>query len=1322
MIPNVRAGFFKAKFGKWSIVSFRPERDPMKHFAEALASALGIESIAPVLSSLRLGYSALVELYKNSTRYDDINKGDQLNKENANLLIIVDQFEEFFTNPENYDRATSTATESTIVLINLLLETAKLASEKDLPIYIVCTMRSDFLGQSAALPGFPEKLEDSLFYLPRLSRKDYINVIEEPAMLSGNSISERLIQRLLNEIHGGSDILPVLQHCLSRMWYVADSANEEMDLIHYAMVGGMLQEQLPKDDQIAFEKWHKQQPEYKRAYPKKHGLHNVLNIHADELYEMAINPVDAADDENQVTIDRRKHIIEITFKCLTKIDDNRAVRQVMTLKQVREMLGEEEYSIDEIRLALTNFRNQGNTLIRPFINHNDSTAGLDIGSVMDISHEALIRNWKKLTNWAWEEYESLQMYLEFRAQMDKWVNSNKSNEFLMSVGSLQYFETWFRIQQSNPIAWLRRYFETDKINKDGEEIEEREVEEHFSNIKEFIEVSRNEIDKSRKEIAKKRRLIRTALIAISILLVITGFAFVFSNIQKNKAVSLKNKIERTAFANNIATKAYIFLQKDPTLAFRLAEQAYNIEPTPLAKKVIMDSYQKVPYYNKLSGHGDAVVYAKFSPNGKYVITGSKDNTFRLWSSSGKELHILKGHESSMNPGNSGQINFSPDSRFVLTAATDNTARIWDLEGNCIAVLEHEGAVNSAYFANILPDDIRNKEEYLIMTGSNDKKVRLWNIKGRLLREFTAHNAGIKLAKFSQDGKFIITASSDNTCKIWNLNGKQISLFKGHNAPILDAVISNDLKYIVTCSFDNTVRVWDFYGKELKKLSDHEAPVSSVKISDNNEYIISSSFDHTAKIWNLDGDLVNSLTNHLDILWSVEFSPDNKYILTSSHDGTARLWNMEGEQILILKGHKSLLSSASFSPDGEYVVTSSSDKTAHIWKIAPEEKIVLKGHTNNVMDANFSTDGKYIITAGWDNTARLWDHHGKLLKIFGDHKSYRVNVARFCFENEYVLTGTYSGGTVYMWDLDGREISQLKGHKGPIWNIDVNPINKFILTESSKEDVAYLWNSNGKKIQTFENISKLKFSSDGKYILGVRNNATVKILELADANVLNKSSEEINDTLLIYQTRFDLTGHSNNVTSVNISENNKFIITTSKDSTAKLWSLNLGNKKAGQENGVIKVNPELSFEHSSIVNLAKIAPDNQSFLSISQDNVVRIWDMNGELLADKRHLGIIYDANYSHDSKYIVTGCEDFSTCVFDLKGNRIQNFTHHTSLVYKVKFSPNDKYLLTASFDNTARLLPWKVSDVLSKINIEKVRGQVWELSEEDKKVFNIID
>jgi energy-coupling factor transporter ATP-binding protein EcfA2 len=492
IIPNARAGFLKSKYTQWCVADFRPERTPFDNLCRSLARQLDIPDPAIVQSELNHGFSSLVDLYKNSKRFidpdavawqaaDDKSKA-AMKREAANLIILVDQFEEFFTNPENYQHG-APSREANLVL-NLLLETAHIALEENLPIYVVFTMRSDYIGQCAAFRGLPEYLGFSQFFVPRLNRTQLQQVIEEPALLAGIRITRRLTERLIHDITEGVDQLPILQHALNQIWVAADHGREEMDLVHYAMVGGMSTRELPEDDEPRFNKWFSSlTPEIKQCYHAP-NLQNVLDTHTNKLFEQAAGYY-TAKTQKPLSPENAKLIIRTAFTCLTKIDQSRAVRNRMTLQEITNILGKPELNAGVVGTVLNIFREPGNTFIHPFISIDHSQSEkLHPDQVLDITHESLIRNWQYLGRWAREESDSRAVSLDFEQQLSRWVNSGKSNSFLLSIGPLTYFEEWYNIAKPNA-WWIARYLpeETTKDIKLGK------ANEILNNAREFLQRS-----------------------------------------------------------------------------------------------------------------------------------------------------------------------------------------------------------------------------------------------------------------------------------------------------------------------------------------------------------------------------------------------------------------------------------------------------------------------------------------------------------------------------------------------------------------------------------------------------------------------------------------------------------------------------------------------------------------------------------------------------------------------------------------------------------------------------------------------------------------
>ena len=423
----------------------------------------------------------------------------------------------------------------------------------------------------------------------------------------------------------------------------------------------------------------------------------------------------------------------------------------------------------------------------------------------------------------------------------------------------------------------------------------------------------------------------------------------------------------------------------------------------------------------LGGHSAIVATAEFSPDGRRVVTASRDNTAVVWidrrtrtrCSLGTQLLSLVGDRRSRLTENasyqqsldkiaryrdaavaqevtllSGHTQvvqsavFSPDGRRVVTASDDKTARIWDAaSGRQIGLLTgHRDKVMDAVFS---PDDRH------VATASEDAllPVCIWDAFDNREQPRRAAAAAHKLAgrrrllvrRWVPDGHRIWLV---NNARIWDTGpGRELPQLKGHTALVLSAEFSPDGRRVVTASDDGTARVWDAAtGGELIRLAGHTQQVEGAVFSPDGARIVTASYDHTARVWDAaTGRQLVILSGHTAQVNWAGFSPDGRRIVTSSFDKTARIWEAEsGRQLMIFRGHTGSVATAAFSPDGARLVTASDDKTARVWETATgREVMVLIGHSRVLTSAAFSPDGGRIVTSS--NRAGLhdlWDGGGR----------------------------------------------------------------------------------------------------------------------------------------------------------------------------------------------------------------------------------------------------------------------------------------------------------------------------------------------------------
>jgi energy-coupling factor transporter ATP-binding protein EcfA2 len=240
MIAALQTGFMAAAGADWRVAEMRPGDRPLARLANAMMRVVGhaaAESTAPLFeASLRRGPLGLVDLVRDG----DLPPA-------ANLLLLVDQFEEIFRYRQQGGGDEADA------FVGLLLASA---AQSELAIYIVITMRSDFLGDCALFAGLPEAINDSQYLTPRLSREQCRLAISGPARVFGGSVEPALVNRLLNDFGPNPDQLPLLQHALMRMWESARQASGQaaagvtIGLAHYERIGGLARAMSDHADEV----------------------------------------------------------------------------------------------------------------------------------------------------------------------------------------------------------------------------------------------------------------------------------------------------------------------------------------------------------------------------------------------------------------------------------------------------------------------------------------------------------------------------------------------------------------------------------------------------------------------------------------------------------------------------------------------------------------------------------------------------------------------------------------------------------------------------------------------------------------------------------------------------------------------------------------------------------------------------------------------------------------------------------------------------------------------------------------------------------------
>lgn len=287
----------------------------------------------------------------------------------------------------------------------------------------------------------------------------------------------------------------------------------------------------------------------------------------------------------------------------------------------------------------------------------------------------------------------------------------------------------------------------------------------------------------------------------------------------------------------------------------------------------------------LTDHTDTVNCLTISPDGQTLVSGSADQTIKIWSlNPGRHLHTLEGHSGTVNC-----VAISPDGQTLVTGSADQTIKIWNLNTR----------------------------------------------KHRNLGWFSAHLSSICALAITPDGQTLISGSQDHTIKLWNLaKGKQINHLTQQSWGVYSLAVTPDGRAIASDTLDHKIKLCSLITEEVwQNFTGHADWIWAIAISPDGKILASGSQDKTIKLWNLrTGELLYTLNDHFQAVHSVSFSPDGRTLASGSYDHTIKLWHVEtGKIITTLKGHTNAVNSVVFSPDGETLASTSDDKTIKIWQ-------------------------------------------------------------------------------------------------------------------------------------------------------------------------------------------------------------------------------------------------------------------------------------------------------------------------------------------------------------------------------------------------------
>lgn len=964
-LPILYGGFLTETGPNWEVIVTRPGNNPIENLGEAILEHDPSYDTANY-EDRKIKRTIISTLMKSSSLglVEAIQQTRKIT--GKNYLILVDQFEELFRFKD--DSLNTDSVNQTLSFINLLMEAINYADE---PIYIAITMRSDFIGECAQFAELTRKINDSHYLIPMLTREQKRRAIEGPVAVGGGDIAPRLVQRLLNDLGDNPDQLPILQHALMRTWdyWLNNKEGEEVeiDLKHYEAIGTM---------------------------------EEALSMHANEAF----------DELN----DGQREICAILFKAITeKRGESFGIRRPTLLSEIASIA---DVSVEEVSSVIEKFREPGRSLLMP-----PADQILHADSMIDISHESLMRIWVRLKNWVDEENEAVSMYLRL-SEASGMHQVGKGG--LWRPPDLQLALNW-QLKHKPTLVWGQRYdlaYERTMV---------------------FLEYSKKEFEEEQKikELQAKRALQRariTALVmggAAVISIVFLLFAFV-ANTQANEALVKEAAAKKQAEENFVLAKENEELAKEETV------KAENARAEAVLSEESAVASEKVAQQQRTAAEAATIRAQEAEAFAKVKEQTAIDEGIRAVKAEG---------EATKEKENAEKLRYLSLSKMLAVTSTKNIPDsqlkgLLAMQGYKFNVTHDGDKFNADIFDGLYKslkqfDDVSTRslighsQQVNVVINSKVGEQELFSAdsEGKIIKWYVANgqmNADtIRAARTGYDTKDMIHEENDG----WLIAGGDYP--RVNNTGFLNY-------YDLT---NNTSRKLEGFTGIIRNLELLPSGDEFLALQDNGRDIVK---------YNLTSNTVSAYIKPSTKINHLSLTKNGRFLAGGGNDGKVYVWDLSNNmsEKIIYETRGDAITALMFSPSGQQLVVGNREGQVTILHTVTETVVRTFSEIQaTINDVKFSPNGDFLAVASFDGTLRVWNM--KNLKhqplVLSGYKDYAAALA-FTSDSQYVLGGGFSDGEVRVWPLDIKRmadklcshvIRNLSDVEWEIYVADLNDIKK-----------------------------------------------------------------------------------------------------------------------------------------------------------------------------------------------------------------------------------------------------------------------------------------
>jgi len=370
-------------------------------------------------------------------------------------------------------------------------------------------------------------------------------------------------------------------------------------------------------------------------------------------------------------------------------------------------------------------------------------------------------------------------------------------------------------------------------------------------------------------------------------------------------------------------------------------------------------------------------------------------------------------------------------------------------------------------------------------------------------------------------------------------------------------------------------------EEFKSINAHQENVSSLAITNNKKYLVSGSWDKSVKIWELStGKIIRNINGHEELVDKIVITPNDKFILSIGANSTTKVWELEtGNLEFSVESNLDAADLLLISPDGKFLFNCFYDKSndarwkemCYVWKI-PTGKLVQTIEDFPIAILSMPNNKYLVLVGSSKHIAEGYDFREILIRLCTPEKTPEK------IKNNYPLE---------FWDLEFENLIKEISIGRSTRQIIVSPDNKyFSVNYSSYFGPVVIWDiDSGESITSLEGSEKLNlvhslFTSNHKSFISTTDENQIKIWESTTGKLVHT-----------------LKSHSDNITSIQISQDIRYLVSSSGDKTVCIWDFKSGELIQKLEG------------HEDFVEALAITSDMEYLVSGSYDGIIKIWKSN-----------------------------------------------------------------------------------------------------------------